>query len=242
MCHKFLLLGIFAMTLLLPAQETLPPVSRTDWAGDYYQQLTKQAAALQGQTVPVVFLGDSITHGWAWKSDVKYPGGREIWDTDLAEFKPFNLGVSGDTVPNVLWRVTEGKQLDGYQAQVLVLMISVNDLLRSKCDPEKAVLITNTLELLLKTLREKQPQAKIMLLSVLPFASERNQIRTYVNDRARKFCESNDMIYFDLSPVFLDADGKLINMRDGLHPAPHAYKLMADQLVPQLRKLLQNKP
>ncbi len=240
MRNFFLIMGVFGMAMFLQAEETLPPVSRTDWAGDYYLQLTNQAAALQGQTVPVVFLGDSITHGWAWKSDVKYPGGREIWDTDMAEFKPLNLGVSGDTVPNVLWRVTEGKQLDGYQAKVLVLMISINDLLRSSCDPEKAVVITNTLEVLLQTLRQKQPQAKIMLLSVLPFASERNQIRTYVNDRAKKFCENNDMIYFDLSPVFLDAGGKLINMRDGLHPAPPAYKLMADQLVPQLRKLLQN--
>ncbi len=231
--------SVFIMAMNLLATETLPPLSRDDWAESYYQQLSKQAAALQGQTVPVVFLGDSITHAWAWKADVQYPGGREVWDTELAEFKPFNLGVSGDTVPNLLWRVTEGKQLDGYQARVLVLMISVNDLLRSKCKPEKAVIISNTLELLLQTLRQKQPQAKIMLLSVLPFASERNQVRTYVNERGQKFCENNDMLYFDLSPVFLDAQGKLINMRDGLHPSPPAYKLMADQLIPKLRELLQ---
>lgn len=231
--------SFFAMTMCFLADETLPPLSRTDWAEEYYQQLSKQAAKLQGQTVPVVFLGDSITHAWAWKSDVKYPGGREVWDSDLAEFKPFNLGVSGDTVPNLLWRVTEGKQLDGYQAKVLLLMIGVNDLLRSKCEPEKAVVISNTLEVLLRTLRQKQPQAKIVLLSVLPFASERNQVRAHVNERGRKFCENNDMTYFDLSPVFLDAEGKLINMRDGLHPSPPAYKLMADKIIPKLREWLQ---
>lgn len=231
--------SIFTMIMNLLATETLPPVSRDDWAKNYYQELSKRAVALQGKTVPVVFLGDSITHAWDWKSDVQYPGGREIWDTELAEFKPFNLGVSGDTVPNLLWRVTEGKQLDGYQAKVLVLMISVNDLLRSKCDPEKAFIISNTLELLLQTLRQKQPQAKIILLSVLPFASEKHQARTYVNERGEKFCKNNAMVYFDLSQLFLDADGKLINMRDGLHPSPPAYKLMADKLVPKLRELLQ---
>lgn len=128
MYRNFLLMVLMLSVGGSWAAETLPPVSREDWAGRYYAELTAKAASLQGSTVPVVFLGDSITHAWAWKSDVKYPGGREVWDTALAEFKPLNLGVSGDTVPNLLWRVTEGKQLDGYQARVIVLIPNKNQI------------------------------------------------------------------------------------------------------------------
>lgn len=220
------------------AVDALPPVSREDWAGRYYAELTAKAVSLQGSTVPVVFLGDSITHAWAWKSDVKYPGGREVWDTALAEFSPLNLGVSGDTVPNLLWRVTEGKQLDGYQARVIVLMIGVNDLLRSHCDLDHAEKVAATHALLVQAVQVRQPQAKILVLSLLPFQSERQGAGSFVNDRIRQQCDGHVVIYLDMRPDFLDAEGKLINMRDGLHPAPAAYTLMANRLIPVLRGLL----
>lgn len=234
LCTVVLLLGFIG----LQATDALPPLSRDDWAGNYYAELTAKTVSLQGTTVPVVFLGDSITHAWAWKSDVKYPGGREVWDSALTEFSPLNLGVSGDTVSNLLWRVTDGKQLDGYQARVIVVMIGVNDLLRSHCDLQHAEKVAATQALLVQTIRTKQPQAKILLLSILPFQSERNDAATFINDHARQICDGNQVVYLDMRPDFLDADGKLIQMRDGLHPAPPAYTLMANRLIPVLRDLL----
>lgn len=238
MVKKHLLVALLLSVWGVWAAETLPPVNREDWAGRYYAELTAKAESLQGSTVPVVFLGDSITHAWAWKSDVKYPGGREVWDTALAEFSPLNLGVSGDTVANVLWRVTAGKQLDGYQARVIVLMIGVNDLLRSHGDLGHAEKVAATHALLVETIQARQPQAKILVLSILPFKSERLGSGSFVNERIRQACDGHEVIYLDMRPDFLDAEGQLINMRDGLHPAPSAYTLMANRLIPVLRDLL----
>ena len=52
----------------------------------------------------VIFLGDSITQGWE--------GRKKAWDENFAPFKPVNLGIGGDQTGHVLWRITEGKELE----------------------------------------------------------------------------------------------------------------------------------
>src|SRR4051794_32555440 len=46
----------------------------------------------------VIFLGDSITHGWE---------GQRAWQDHFGSFKPVNLGISGDQTGHVLWRITD---------------------------------------------------------------------------------------------------------------------------------------
>src|SRR5580704_17950863 len=43
----------------------------------------------------VIFLGDSITHGWE---------GQKAWKVHFGAFKPVNLGIGGDQTGHVLWR------------------------------------------------------------------------------------------------------------------------------------------
>jgi hypothetical protein len=49
----------------------------------------------------VIFLGDSITHGWE---------GQKAWKEHFGSFKPVNLGISGDQTGHVFWRITEGHE------------------------------------------------------------------------------------------------------------------------------------
>lgn len=44
-----------------------------------------------------------------------------------AEWKPANFGIGGDKTQHVLWRITEGKELDGIEPKVVALMIGTNN-------------------------------------------------------------------------------------------------------------------
>ena len=70
---------------------------------------------------PVVFIGDSITHRW------EKPG-KAAWDANFGsgDYRALNLGFSGDSTENVLWRLDNG-ELDGLDPKAVVLMIGTNN-------------------------------------------------------------------------------------------------------------------
>lgn len=64
------------------------------------------AAVVLGSTPPsMVFIGDSITHGW---ENV----GRPVWDQAFGKYHPLSLEYGGDKTENVLWRLQNG-EVDG---------------------------------------------------------------------------------------------------------------------------------
>ena len=66
----------------------------------------------------MIFLGDSITHGWE---------GQKAWKEYFGAFKPVNLGIGGDQTGHVLWRITDGKELDNLKPKAAVIMIGTNN-------------------------------------------------------------------------------------------------------------------
>ena len=66
----------------------------------------------------VIFLGDSITHGWE---------GQKAWQEHFGSFKPVNLGIGGDQTGHVLWRITDGHELDNLKPKAAVIMIGTNN-------------------------------------------------------------------------------------------------------------------
>src|SRR5262245_39892938 len=67
----------------------------------------------------VIFLGDSITQGWE---------GQKAWNENFDAFKPVNLGIGGDQTGHVLWRITDGHELDHLNPKAAVLMIGTNNI------------------------------------------------------------------------------------------------------------------
>ena len=58
--------------------------------------------------VDVLFLGDSITQGWDGN-------GKDIWKERYEPLHAVNFGIGGDRTQHVLWRLQEGKELEGIQ-------------------------------------------------------------------------------------------------------------------------------
>ena len=104
--------------------------------------------------VDVMFLGDSITQGWEG-------GGRKPWQEYMEPLHAANFGIGGDQTQHVLWRITEGHELQGIHPKVAVVMIGTNNL-GSNTDGQ----IVAGIEKIVKTLHEKRPHMQILLLGV----------------------------------------------------------------------------
>ena len=74
--------------------------------------------AKQGD-VDLLFIGDSITEGWAGR-------GKEVWDKYYGNRKAMNAGIGGDRTQHVLWRLDNGN-IDGINPKLAVIMIGTNN-------------------------------------------------------------------------------------------------------------------
>jgi lysophospholipase L1-like esterase len=234
-------LGFFSVHAAIRA------VTPTPWNGDpncwqmnRHNEKLKQIA--NGGT-PVVFIGDSITHFWETH-------GKAVWEKFFAQGprRAINLGTSADRTEHVLWRLTEGKELDGYEAKCILLMIGTNNSGHFPFEKEPPVDTILGIREILNVIAEKQPKARVILTSIFPRGAKadnayrrRNDV---VNMEIAKFADGKKVIWCDFSDKFLTADGRLSPeiFPDLLHPGERGYEIWAGSVVPLIDKVLAASP
>jgi lysophospholipase L1-like esterase len=112
----------------------------------------------------VIFLGDSITHGWE---------GQKAWQEHFGSFKPVNLGIGGDQTGHVLWRITEGQELDHLKPKAAVIMIGTNN-----SGGHTAQQIAGGIKAIVEELKHQKPHIKILVLGVFPRGNSSDAERT----------------------------------------------------------------
>ena len=188
----------------------------------------------------VIFLGDSITQGWE--------GNKKAWET-FKEFKPVNLGISGDRTGGVLWRITDGKEIEKLKPKAAVIMIGTNNLSGGHTPEE----IAGGIKAIIDSLKEQKPGIKVLLLGVFPRgsrASADKETKTIpaaklnagikkINDILSKYDDGKVVFYKDIGKEFLDKEGGLpaATMPDYLHLSGKGYQLWADAIKGDLQKL-----
>ena len=184
--------------------------------------------------IEVLFLGDSITQGWSGE-------GKGVWEKTYTPLKAANFGIGGDMTQQVLWRITEGKEIEGLSPKVVVLMIGTNNFGLGGHKPED---VTKGITVLVETLQKSLPKTKILLLGVFPRDAKagtnfRKNISA-VNEQIAKLADGKSVRYLDLTSKFLSADESLSKeiMPDYLHLSPMGYKIWADEMEPLLTELL----
>lgn len=182
--------------------------------------------------IDLLFLGDSITAGWAGN-------GREVWAKQYAKRNPANFGFGGDRTQHVLWRIENG-ELDGIKPKVIVLMIGTNNI--GADDAEK---ISQGVTKILETARAKTG-AKVLLLGVFPRgenpvkgAKQRAKI-TRINELVSKLDDGKNVRYLDLKDKFLQPDGTIAKeiMHDYVHLTPEGYAIWAEAMAPLLTEMM----
>ncbi len=190
--------------------------------------------------VDVLFVGDSITQGWEG-------AGKKVWAERFASWKPMNLGIGGDRTQHVLWRITTGKELEGIDPKVVVMMIGTNNF--GTNTPEQ---IADGVKAILDEFHKQKPKAKVLLLGVFPrsgkkpadpMVAAKDELHAKtpaVNKLLAKFDDGKSVKYLDIGEKFLDDKGGLpkSTMPDFLHLSEKGYTIWADAISKTVEEMV----
>ena len=214
-------------------------VTPTAWDGNpkcwQMQRHHQKMASVTNGGAKVVFIGDSITHFWE-------SNGREQLQKYFSEgdCKMLDLGTSADRTEHVLWRLTEGRELDGYAAKCVLLMIGTNNSGHFPFEKEPPADTILGIREILKVIRAKQPGATVVLTAIFPRGGDANdgcrRRNEVVNKEIRKFADGKTVFWCDFNDQFLTADGRLSPelFPDRLHPNGFGYEIWYAAVKPYI--------
>ena len=209
------------------------------FGGDSWMKLHEaHVKSVQANAGPidVLLVGDSITIQWG-----------ESWTKHFPDLKAVNIGIGGDKTQNVLWRLDHGG-VSGIEPKVIVLMIGNNNMFFT---PETGIeAAARGIELCVKNLREKFPQAKIVVAKILPAHTPDHPFYRDIkatNEVLDEFNLNNDPLLqvLDLTQDFVNSDGTLkkdLYTSDNIHLSAAGYSEYASRLKPLMAAMLAGKP
>jgi lysophospholipase L1-like esterase len=162
------------------------------------------------------FVGDSLTEDGDWQAL-------------LPDQHVINFGVGGNTTHDLLDRLDE---VVSAAPATVVVEIGTNDF-AWRIPLEE---VASSIEEVLRTLREKLPEAKIVMQSILPRQPEYAHVVRSVNEQIERFVPTVSCSYVDLWPALADENGglKAEFTTDGLHLTDAGYAAWFDALRPAL--------
>ncbi len=175
----------------------------------------------------IVFIGDSITDSWDAEG-----AGLRVWQREYVPMKALNLGVNCDSTQHVLWRLDHGV-IDGLpNLKVAVVMIGTNNQGITRDSPEDTA---KGVEAICGRVRQKTPQAKILLLAIFPkmFGANKHEI---ANGLIAKLADGKQIVSMDINDALIV--GKGITDRVG-HLNEKGFEIWAEKMRPTLKKLME---
>lgn len=252
------LLYLFAQqhTPVQPAVMDSPstPVSRMDepaWRGRFEG---KQKIAQRTKQVDLLFLGDSITHNYERADPVPSLNYKPVWNYYYGDRNAFDLGFSGDTTGNLLWRLDHGETA-GMHPRLVVLLIGTNNTSTRHKD-WSAEADASAIEGIVSKVHEQMPEAHVLVIGNLPSGQSEwktgmtHQINSLLAERY-----GNNSIpwvsYIDISSTFLK-NGQIDNdlfvepskqpPQGAVHPTAQGQAMMAAALEPTIARLMHVAP
>jgi acyl-CoA thioesterase I len=204
----------------------------TDWpALARYQRANADLGPPKSGEQRVVFMGNSITEGWAPRFDSLFPG------------KPYvGRGISGQTTPQMLVRFRQ--DVIALAPKAVVILGGTNDI-AGNTGPSTLEMIEDNLASM--TELAKSNGIRVVLISVLPAADypwrkglEPGPKIIALNAWIKQYAARVGVVYLDLHSAMSDGHG---GMRpeltgDGVHPNAAGYGLMAKLTEPAIEQAL----
>lgn len=215
-------------------ESTTPVAAKTNgekWWNGNCERIDADIKKMEGK-IDVAFVGDSITARWR---------DSENWKKHWGSYRAVNMGIGGDQTQHVLWRLQNG-DLEGYKAKLFVVMIGTNNMWSKEPDPAQAAA---GVKAVIDLIQSKQPEAKILLMSILPTGDKPNpgrEKRMAVNELISKYA-GGSVEYMDIAAKYLEPDGTISKevMHDFLHLAPKGYDIWADSISGKVKEIVDGK-
>jgi lysophospholipase L1-like esterase len=212
-----------------------PEVQTAAWAVKWWQPRHDQKLAdlKKMETVDLLMIGDSITHGWEG-------AGKKVWDEHYTKRNAFNIGFSGDRTENVLWRLQHGAA-QGISPKLAVIMIGTNNT-GHRQDPAEET--AAGIKAIIVELQKQLPKTKVLLLAIFPRGAETDdplrKLNTEINGVISGYADGKKVFFLDINSEFLDENGTLPKsvMPDLLHPQASGYATWAKAMEPTIAKLM----
>ena len=240
--------NVFAWALLVAmvsAQgDGSQPVARADENSRIaHAQLLEKA---RRGDIDVYFEGDSITRRWG-TSDAAYRQFLDHWTRSFFGWNAANFGWGGDTVQNILWRLTEG-ELDGVHPKVIVVMAGTNNVggtPRQGVDAAVVEHVANGMKAVLELMQRKAPDAAVILMGITPRTDSAGGASVMptidaINERYARFAEGPRIRFVNINAQLARTDGAPREgvTVDGLHLSLTGYQVWADALKPIFTEVL----
>jgi lysophospholipase L1-like esterase len=234
-----------ASTTSIPSIAPKDRLSESWWANRHKSIV---AALPDHADAELVFLGDSITQNYE-KSSPANENFQPIWQQYYAPRKALNLGFSGDTTANVLWRLDHG-EVAGLSPKVVVLLIGTNDTAHGLTAEQTEAGI----DAVIVSLEYHLPKAKILLLGILPTGLQSHSADLDINSYlATRYAGGHDpqVSFTDIGVIFYEggtlADGFFYDPflkppQPALHPNALGQRRMASAIEGPLARLLGEAP
>lgn len=204
------------------------------------QRHTEKLALIAKEKFNLILIGNSITHNF------EKPEFQPVWNQFFAPRKALNLGTSGYRTENLIWNIQNG-ELEGQSPKVVVLEIGTNNV-DEKNYPTRhtAGELAGGIEAIVKLLRQKLPDTKIIVLRCFPGCyggpnpTSHRAILERASDIVSKLADGKHIFYCDVNQVFLNMDGAINHdmMPDWLHPSFAGAKAWAQAMEPLLSQLM----
>ena len=195
---------------------------RKEWLS-FHESLVRRSA--RRRDTKVVFLGDSITQGWLTT-------GFRHWQKTFSDYQPLNLGIGGDEIQHLHWRLLNGEGDDSHP-DVVVLLVGTNNIGNAGHSAEQVI---ELFEPLLDCIGQKWPSAAKLVHTIFPRDANpgtpfRKSIAD-VNAAIHSWATSGRFSVLDMTEVFLRDDGTLPqdDLPDFLHLSERAYGIWAGHL------------
>lgn len=199
-----------------------------------------QTANEKNERYDFALYGDSITM-FAAESHM------DVWNKYFGQngMKSAPLGVGGDTVQKLSWRVSLGKERFAIPPKVVGLLIGINNIGLESSDP--AMYLDS---FLLPYLKAVYPTSQFLLIGLLPqvYWATKENMRIAANNNymmlAKKYrtysaiTKKYNMHYIDISKGLNPADTN--QLYDGLHPTAAGYEIIYNNLRPYVMNSMRN--
>ena len=212
-----------------PAHSAVNPAPRSGAWKNRHESINQRVAK---GNVDLIFIGDSITHGWEGK-------GKAIWEKYYIKRNAVNLGIGGDRTEHVLWRLDNGN-IKNINPKVAVVMIGTNNSGNGRNSAEEMI---DGVTAVIEKLRTKLPKTEILLLDIFPrgqrINAQRGKILQVLQVLSRLDSRPH-LTFLRIGQNFVSPNGSIAKdiMPDFLHLTPNGNEIWAKSLESTLARLM----